>query len=48
MEGMNQFGYNTYIHGNVKMKLCMDILNKQKCLFSKTEDRKVKHVLSRG
>jgi hypothetical protein len=26
----------------------IDILNKQKCLFSKTENRKVKQVLSGG
>jgi hypothetical protein len=28
--------------------LCRTILNKQKCLFSKMEDRKVKQALSRG
>jgi hypothetical protein len=26
-------GYNTYTHGNVTRKLCVAILNKQKCLF---------------
>jgi hypothetical protein len=41
-------GYNTYIHGNVTRKLCITILNKQKYLFSKMEDRKVKPVLSGG
>jgi hypothetical protein len=30
---MNQFGFNTYIHGNVTGKLCTAILNKQKCYF---------------
>jgi hypothetical protein len=33
-------------NGNVVMKLCIDIFNKHKCLFSKTEDRKVKWVIS--
>jgi hypothetical protein len=28
--------------------LFIDILNKQKCLFSKIEDRKIKQELSRG
>jgi hypothetical protein len=27
---------------------CLDILNTQKCLFSKMKDRKVKQVLSEG
>jgi hypothetical protein len=30
-------GYNTYIHGTVKTKLCIGILNK--FLYSKAEDR---------
>jgi hypothetical protein len=30
------------------MKLCIAILNKQKCLFAKTEDRGLKQVLSKG
>jgi hypothetical protein len=30
------------------MKLSIDILNKRKGLFSKTEDRRVKQVLSGG
>jgi hypothetical protein len=36
-------GYNTHVPGNVIMKLfVIDILNKQKCLIYKTEDRKAK------
>jgi hypothetical protein len=27
---------------------CIDILNKQKCLFSKIRDRKVEQVLTNG
>jgi hypothetical protein len=44
-------GYKTYIHGNVIMKLCVDTLNKQKCLFvpsPKKEDRNINQVLSGG
>jgi hypothetical protein len=46
--GWTNSGYNTYIHGNVIMKLYIVILNKQKYLFSKTEKREVKQVLSGG
>jgi hypothetical protein len=41
-------GYNTHIHGNVTRKLPGAILNKQKCLFTKTKDRKIKWILFRG
>jgi hypothetical protein len=37
-------GYNAYIHGNVIMKLPVQ-QEQTKCLFSKTENRKVKQVL---
>jgi hypothetical protein len=37
-----------YIYGNVNETLCIAILNKQKYLFSKMENRKVKQVLSDG
>jgi hypothetical protein len=37
-------GYNTYIHGNVTKVSQWNF--KQKCLFSKTENRKIKQVLS--
>jgi hypothetical protein len=36
----NLGGYNTYIHGNDEI-LCRAILNKQKCLFSIKDDKKV-------
>jgi hypothetical protein len=47
MEGITNSRYNTYVHEDVILKLYIDILNKQKCLFSKTEDKKEKQVLSR-
>jgi hypothetical protein len=46
MEEMINLGYNTHIHGNVTRKLPGAILNKQKCLFTKMENRMVKQVLS--
>jgi hypothetical protein len=49
MEGINQFGiqhiYTWKCHNEI---LCIDVLNKQKCLFSKVEDRNVNQVLSGG
>jgi hypothetical protein len=46
---MNQFGlqyiYTWKCHNETP---CIAILNKQKCLFSKAEDKKVKQVLSWG
>jgi hypothetical protein len=41
---MIQFGYNTYVNNETP---CIAILNKQRCLFSKMENRKVKQVLPR-
>jgi hypothetical protein len=41
-------GYNTFTHGKVTAKPCIAILFKQKCLFSKMENRQVKQVLCRG
>jgi hypothetical protein len=46
---MTNSGYNTYIHGNVTNEIpCVAILTKQKCLFSKTKNRKVRQDLSGG
>jgi hypothetical protein len=41
-------GYNIYAHGNVTLNFLCRYLKKQKCLFSKTYDRKVKQVMSGG
>jgi hypothetical protein len=47
MEGINQFGIQyIYTWKCHKKSLCINILNKSKCLFSKAEDRKAKQVLS--
>jgi hypothetical protein len=49
MEGMNQFGlYYIYIGKCYNETPCITILNKQKYLFTKTDDRKVKQVLIGG
>jgi hypothetical protein len=49
MEGMNSFRiryiYTWNCHNETPY---FHMLNKQKCLFSKTKDRKVKQVLSEG
>jgi hypothetical protein len=37
--------FNTHIHRNVTAKLPVKLLIKQKCLFSKTDNRKIKQVL---
>jgi hypothetical protein len=41
MEGMNQLGYNTCIHGKVIMKLLLFKLSQTNIFFSKMKDRKV-------
>jgi hypothetical protein len=49
VEKMNQFGIKyIYTWKCYNETPCIDILNKQKFLFSKTGGRKVKQVLSRG
>jgi hypothetical protein len=46
---MNQFGlYYIYIGKCYNETPCITILNKQKYLFTKTDDRKVKQVLIGG